>query len=96
MWHTAMIYLKSALILFVVVWTAWAGQQTENSVVFYDGIDVEVIITNGKILAKHVSRGKRARDSIVVFYSINYGRSAVKRIYVCEQWDISLTCRRNK
>ena len=48
------------LILFVVVWTAWAGQQTENGVVFYDGIDAEVIITNGKILAKHVSRGKRA------------------------------------
>ena len=71
-------------------------QQTENGVVFYDGIDAEVIITNGKILAKHVSRGKRARDSIVVFYSISYGRSAVKRIYVCEQWDISLTCRRNK
>ena len=63
MWDTAIIYLKSALILFVVVWTAWAGQQTENSVVFYDGIDVEVIITNGKILAKHVSRGKRISGS---------------------------------
>ena len=35
----------------------------------HDGIDAEVIITDGKILAKHVSRGKRARDSIVVFYS---------------------------
>ena len=51
-----MIYLKSALILFVVVWTAWAGQQTENGVVFYDGIDAEVIITNGKILARIVYR----------------------------------------
>lgn len=84
------------LILFVVAWTAWAGQRTENGVIFYDGTHAEVIITNGKILAKHVSRGKRARDPIVVFYSISYGRSAVKRIYVCEQWDISLTCRRNK
>ena len=39
-----MIYLKSALILFVVVWTAWAGQQTENDIVFYDGIDDDSLI----------------------------------------------------
>ena len=45
-----MIYLKSALILFIVVWTAYAGQQTENGVVFYHDIDAKVIITNGKIL----------------------------------------------
>ena len=42
-----MIYLKSALALFVVVWTAWAGQQTENGVVFYDDINA---LTNLKTM----------------------------------------------
>jgi hypothetical protein len=35
-----------ALILFLVAWTAWAGQQTEDGVVFYDGVDAEVIIAD--------------------------------------------------
>ena len=44
MWDTAIIYLKSALILFVVVRTAWASQQTENGIVFYDGVDDDSLI----------------------------------------------------
>ena len=83
-----------ALILFVVAWTAWAGQRTENGVIFYDGTHAEVILAEGKILAKHVSRGKNVYNPMFVNYSINYGRSSIKRIYVCKQADLRLICRR--
>jgi hypothetical protein len=47
-----------ALILFVVAGTAWAGQQTENSVVFYDGVDAEVIIADVTNSDRYMPRPK--------------------------------------
>ena len=68
--------------------TVQAGKWTHGNQVFYDGIEAEHILITGKILAKHVSKGERSRDPIVVFYSV------VKedRVFVCKQWDIDVTC----
>ena len=83
-----------ALILFVVAWTAWANQRSQDGVVYFDVMDGEVILAEGKILAKHVSRGKNVYNPMFVTYSINYSRGPIKRIYVCKQADLSLICRR--
>ena len=47
-----------ALILFVVACTAWVDRQIQDGVVYFDGMDTEVIRAEGKIFAKHVSRGR--------------------------------------
>ena len=68
--------------------TAWADKWTHGSEVFYNGPQAEHILITGKILAKHVSKGKSASDPIVVIYSV----VKENRIFVCEQWNIDVTC----